>query len=185
MYIHIWRLPAQLSQGQAALNVPSQHRNVSDIHTISDQINLGVPTTHHVHTYIYAYVLRWYCFHFISVLYTLSTQRRSCGLSEQLVKSRCIAPLYAFLHNLNNTRERYNLQERMQTNNEIAQLMCFCKANSCCPSWPSSCPSQPSSCLLLRLLHLLLVLHVLFFIFFLSMASPSNFNTCARASLSF
>ena len=73
----------------------------------------------------------------------------------------------------------------MQTNNEIAQLMCFCKANSCCPSWPSSCPSQPSSCLLLRLLHLLLVLHVLFFIFFLSMASPSNFNTCARASLSF
>ena len=97
-YIHLWRLPAQLSQGQAALNVPSQHRNVSDIHAISDQINLGVPTTHHVHTYIYAYVLRLYCFHFISVLYTLSTQGRSCGLSEQLVKSRCIALLYAFLH---------------------------------------------------------------------------------------
>ena len=59
---------------------------------ISDQINLGVPTTHHIPTYIAMYR---FCIVFISSLYTLSTPGRSCRLSEQLVKSHFIAPLYA------------------------------------------------------------------------------------------
>ncbi len=59
---------------------------------ISDQINLGIPTTHHIPTYIHMYR---FCIVFISSLYTLSTPGRSCRLSEQLVKSHFIAPLYA------------------------------------------------------------------------------------------
>ena len=51
---------------------------------ISDQINLGVPTTHHIPTYIHTYVSFLYCFHIIAlhavnartVVQTLGTTRQ-------------------------------------------------------------------------------------------------------------
>ena len=49
---------------------------------------------HTIYLHIYIHMYR-FCIVFISSLYTLSTPGRSCRLSEQLVKSHFIAPLYA------------------------------------------------------------------------------------------
>ena len=52
--------------GQAALRVSSPHRNVSDIHAISDRINLGVPITHHILyicMYVCTYIHMYVCIH--------------------------------------------------------------------------------------------------------------------------
>ena len=85
--INIWRLPAQLSHGQAA-SIGTQPSRIKSIWEFQ---------RHTIYLHIYIHMYR-FCIVFISSLYTLSTPGRSCRLSEQLVKSHCIAPLYAILH---------------------------------------------------------------------------------------
>ena len=84
MYIHIWRLPAQLSHGQAD-SIGTQPSPIKSIWEFQ---------RHTIYLHIYIHMYR-FCIVFISSLYTLSTPGRSCRLSEQLVKSHFIAPLYA------------------------------------------------------------------------------------------
>ena len=84
MYIHIWRLPAQLSHGQAD-SIGTQPSPIKSIWEVQ---------RHTIYLHIYIHMYR-FCIVFISSLYTLSTPGRSCRLSEQLVKSHFIAPLYA------------------------------------------------------------------------------------------